>query len=62
MNRENSIYKSNKNVYNSQQLKTIRYFAKNIRESKITLHNADKNQSDLLLVTSDFNRHKTKNS
>ena len=46
-----------------QQFKTIRTFGKNICAGKITLNNADKDQSNLLLEIIDFNKNtKPRNS
>ena len=49
INREDSIFETNKHIFNFQQFETIRSFAKNIFGGKFTLHNADESQSNLLL-------------
>ena len=46
-------------LYSLQKFETIRSFAKNIREGKINLDNAVKNQDYLLLETGDFNKTAT---
>ena len=48
LKREDLVYKKDKDVYNFQQYEAIRSFAKNIFNRKITLDNADKEQTDLL--------------
>ena len=57
-NRKNLIYikEYNKYVYNFQQITTIRFFAKNIYWRKISLDDANKNQSVLLLEIGSFNK------
>ena len=56
VNREGSIYETRKYVYNFQQFEAIRLFAKNMFADKITLNNADKHQSDLLIQIVDLNK------
>ena len=48
-NREDLNYNTKNYIYNFQQFKTIRPFAKNIFARKITLNDADKDQNDLLI-------------
>ena len=48
IDREKLIYKSNKYTYDFRKFQTIRTFGKDIYEGKITLEEADKDQSDLL--------------
>ena len=57
VNKENLIYKTNKYIYNFQKFET-KSFTKNIQNDKITLHNAEKDQCDLLLEIGDFNEHR----
>ena len=56
VNREGSIYETRKYIYNFQQFEAIRLFAKNMFADKITLNNADKHQSDLLIQIVDLNK------
>ena len=56
LKREDLVYQRDKYVYNFQQFETIRSFAKTIFASKITLDNADKDQSDLLNDFVDFKK------
>ena len=56
VNREGSIYETRKYVYNFQQFEAIRFFAKNMFTDKITLNDADKHQSDLLIEIVDLNK------
>ena len=48
LKRKDLVYKTNKYAYNLQQYKIIRSSAKNFFAGKITLDNADENQSDFL--------------
>ena len=56
LNREDLIYDINKYGYNFQQFGRIRKNKKKIFARKITLDNADMDQSDLLLEIVDFNK------
>ena len=56
LKREDLLYQRDKYVYNFQQFETIRSFAKTIFAGKITLDNADKDQSDLLNDFIDFKK------
>ena len=53
--RKDSVYETNKYVYNFQQYEIIRSIAENIFTGKITLDNVDKDQSVLLNDFIDFN-------
>ena len=44
VNREDLVFKTNKNIYNFQQFETIRGLAKNICNNKITLNQAEEDQ------------------
>ena len=46
-----------KKLYNLQQFEIIRYFAKNIIGGKITLDNANENQSKSLTEIVEFNKY-----
>ena len=54
--REDLMYEINKYVHKFQQYETITSLAKNILGSKITLDDADKDQSDLLNELVDFQK------
>ena len=41
---ENSIYKTDKYIYNFHHFKTIRTFGRNIQNHKITIDEADKDK------------------
>ena len=47
VNREDLIFKTNKNIYSFQQFERITFFAKNISNAEITLNNTDKYQGIL---------------
>ena len=49
VNREDSIFKTDKNIYNFQQFETIRSFVKVIFNDKITLNHTDKDLSAEIL-------------
>ena len=53
---EDLVYETDKYVYNFQQYETIRSFGKYIFAGKITLDNADKDQSNLLNEFIDSNK------
>ena len=48
IDRKKLIYKSNKNTYDFRNFQTIRTFDEDICDDKITLEEADKDQSDLI--------------
>ena len=50
------VYETEKYVYNFQQYETTSSFAKENLAGKITLDNADKDQSDLLIYLKDFKK------
>ena len=54
IDREKLLYKASGNTYDFRKSKTIRTFGKDIYESKITLEEADKDQSDLLNEIKNF--------
>ena len=54
--REYLIYKTNMYVYNFQQFETLRSFGECIYEGKITLSDVDKDESNLLNKSIDFNK------
>ena len=47
IDRQKIVYKSNKNTYDFRNFQTIRTFGEDIYDSKVTLEEADKDQSDL---------------
>ena len=47
MDREKLVYDADKYIYDFRKFKTIKTFGKDIYEGKITLKEADENQSDL---------------
>ena len=53
--REKLIYRTNKNTYDFRKFNTIRTFGEDIYNDKITLEEADENQSDLLGEIKNFN-------
>ena len=55
IDREKLIYKTNKYTYDFRKFNTIRTFGEDIYDGKITLEEADKNQSDLIDETENFN-------
>ena len=56
LNREDLNFERKK-LYNLQQFEIIRYFAKNIIGGKITLDNANENQSKSLTEIVEFNKY-----
>ena len=54
INREKLVYKTSGNTYDFRKFKTIRNFGKDIYDGKITLGEADKDQSDLLNKINSF--------
>ena len=62
IDREKLVYKSNKNTYDFRKFQTIKNFAKDIYDGKVTLEEADKKQSDLINEINDFiNKTRPKN-
>ena len=55
IDRENLVYKASGNAYDFRTFQTIKTFGKDIYEGKITLEEADKDQSDLLSEIKEFN-------
>ena len=55
--RGDSIYKTNKHVYNFQQFETIGSSSRNIFDDEITLNNADEGRSNLLPEIVDFSKN-----
>ena len=55
IDREKLIYKTNKYTYDFRKFNTIRTFGEDIYDGKITLEEADKNQSDLIDEIENFN-------
>ena len=53
--RNNLKYETNKHIYDFQQLKTIRSFGESIVSGKITVGEADEDQSNLLESRMEFN-------
>ena len=53
--REKLVYKANGNTYDFRKFQTIRTFGNDIYEGKITLEEADKDQSDLSSEIKKFN-------
>ena len=54
IDKEKLLYKASGNTYDFRKFKTTRTFGKDIYEGKITLEEADKNQSDLLNKIKNF--------
>ena len=54
IDKEKLLYKASGNTYDFRKFKTTRTFGKDIYEGKITLEEADKNQSDLLNKIENF--------
>ena len=50
------IYESRKYVHNFQHFETVRSFSRNIFTDKNALNDADKDKSDLLIVTVEVNK------
>ena len=48
IDREKLVYKSTNNTYDFRKFQTIKNFVKDIYDGKISLEEADKNQSDLI--------------
>ena len=57
VNRKDLIYKTENNINSFQQFETIKYFAKNIFNGKITLNNADKGESNLWIEIMNFKKN-----
>ena len=55
IDREKLVYKASGNTYDFRKFQTIRTFGENIYEGKITLEEADKDQSDLSSEIKNFN-------
>ena len=63
MDREKLHYKTNEYTYNFQNFQAINTFGRDIYNSTITLKEADKDQSDLLVEILNFRKQvKTKNT
>ena len=58
VSRKDLIFKIKKCVYNFQQFKAIRSFAKNVFRGKITSSNAGEDQSNLLVENINFKKRK----
>ena len=56
VNREDLIFEEDSYINNFQQSEIIRSFAKNVFNGKITLNNADENQSNLLVQIMNFKK------
>ena len=54
IDREKLVYNTDKHTYDFRKFNTIRTFGKDIYNGKITLEEADENQSDLLDETKTF--------
>ena len=54
IDREKIVYKSSNNTYDFRKFQTIKNFFKDMYDGKITLEEADKNQSDLINEINDF--------
>ena len=61
VDRKDLIFEKNKYIYNFQQFKTIGSFPKNAYCSEINLSYADKDQSNLLIETAEFNKNPINN-
>ena len=55
VDREKLVYKASGNMYDFRKFQTIRTFGEDIYTGKITLEEADKNQSDLINEIENFN-------
>ena len=55
VNRDNMIYYSSKEPFDFRMFKTIRSFGDDIYSSKITINEADQEQSDLVEYILNFN-------
>ena len=55
VDREKLIYKASENIYDFRNFKTVRTLGEDIYEGKITLKEADEEQSDLLYAIKYFN-------
>ena len=58
VNKKKIIFWNKKHIYNFQRFETIKSFAKNVFNVKITLNNADEDQSNLLVEIDEFNKSK----
>ena len=58
VNKKKKIFWNKKHIYNFQRFETIKSFAKNVFNVKITLNNADEDQSNLLVEIDEFNKSK----
>ena len=61
VNRDNIVYYSSKELFDLKIFKTIRSFRNDIYSSKITINEADQEQSDLVEYILNFNKTRPKN-